>query len=106
MSTWVENLHEAASFGYPDNEAGAIEKLQELNEFYRQNRWPAEFSHTSHRLVQRDARDLAFLPDASVHLVVTSPPYWTLKEYLPNEQQLGAIEDYEAFSFRARQSLV
>jgi DNA modification methylase len=89
MSTWVENLHEAASFGYPDK-----------------NRWPAEFSHTSHRLVQRDARDLAFLPDASVHLVVTSPPYWTLKEYLPNEQQLGAIEDYEAFSFRARQSLV
>ncbi len=97
MSTWVEHLHEAASFGYSDNEAGAIEKLQELNEFYRHTRWPPEFSHTSHRLVQGDARDLAFLPDASVHLVVTSPPYWTLKEYVPNGQQLGAIQDYEAF---------
>ncbi len=28
---------------------------------------------------------------------MTSPPYWTLKEYLPHENQLGAIEDYEAF---------
>jgi site-specific DNA-methyltransferase (adenine-specific) len=97
MSTWVENLHEPASLGYPDNEVGAIEKLQELNEFYRQNRWPAEYSRTSHRLVHGDARDLAFLPDASVHLVVTSPPYWTLKEYAPNKQQLGAIGDYETF---------
>jgi len=97
MSTWVENLPEVGSFGYPDNEAGAIEKLQELNEFYRQNRWPTEFSHTTHRLVHGDARDLAFLPDASVHLIVTSPPYWTLKEYAPNKKQLGAIEDYEAF---------
>jgi DNA modification methylase len=97
MSTWVENLHAPASLEYPDNEAGAIEKLQELNEYYRQNRWPAEFSRTSHRLVQGDARDLAFLPNESVHLVVTSPPYWTLKEYVPNQHQLGAIEDYEAF---------
>ena len=35
---------------------------------------------TVHRLVQGDARDLSFIPDASVHLVVTSPPYWTLNK--------------------------
>jgi DNA modification methylase len=29
--------------------------------------------------------------------VVTSPPYWTLKEYSPHDEQLGAIEDYEKF---------
>jgi hypothetical protein len=34
-----------------------------------------------HRLLQRDAWDLGLLPDQSVHLVVTSPPYWTLKKY-------------------------
>ena len=97
MSTWVENLHSPASFDYADNEAGSIEKLQELNEYYRQNRWPVEFSRTSHKLIRGDARTLSFLPNESVHLVVTSPPYWTLKEYAPNEHQLGAIDDYESF---------
>lgn len=32
-----------------------------------------------------------------MHLVVTSPPYWTLKEYPPNADQLGLIADYEKF---------
>jgi modification methylase len=32
-----------------------------------------------------------------VHLIVTSPPYWTLKKYEKNERQLGEIEDYNAF---------
>jgi len=38
-----------------------------------------------------------WLPDESVHLVLTSPPYWTLKEYPVNNRQLGLIEDYERF---------
>jgi len=37
------------------------------------------------------------VPDESVHLAVTSPPYWTLKEYPVNEGQLGSVEDYEEF---------
>lgn len=52
---------------------------------------------TIHRLVQGDARDLSFIPDESVHLVVTSPPYWTLKRYNDSEGQLGHVEDYEQF---------
>jgi site-specific DNA-methyltransferase (adenine-specific) len=32
-----------------------------------------------------------------VHLVVTSPPYWTLKEYPRAKGQLGRVEDYETF---------
>jgi site-specific DNA-methyltransferase (adenine-specific) len=44
-----------------------------------------------------DARDLKWIADESVHLVVTSPPYWTLKEYEPSERQMGAIDDYEEF---------
>ena len=50
-----------------------------------------------HVLVQGDARDLSFVADETVHLVVTSPPYWTLKKYPDHEQQLGHIEDYEEF---------
>ncbi len=52
---------------------------------------------TVHRIVHGDARDLSFIPDASVHLVVTSPPYWTLKRYKPNADQLGHVSNYEEF---------
>jgi modification methylase len=44
-----------------------------------------------------DARDLSSLDDESVHLVVTSPPYWNLKRYNECAGQLGHIQDYEAF---------
>lgn len=54
-------------------------------------------SRSTHVLHQGDARDLAWIPDESVHLIVTSPPYWTLKEYNVSEAQMGAIEDYEHF---------
>jgi len=52
---------------------------------------------TLHRLVQGDARDLSFIPDESIHLVVTSPPYWTLKRYNDSEGQMGHIKEYEDF---------
>jgi site-specific DNA-methyltransferase (adenine-specific) len=52
---------------------------------------------TVHRLVQGDSRDLSFLDNQSVHLAITSPPYWTLKRYNEAEGQLGHIEDYEQF---------
>ena len=52
---------------------------------------------TTHRLVLGDARDLSFLDDASVHLIVTSPPYWTLKKYEENPNQLGHVAEYEQF---------
>jgi site-specific DNA-methyltransferase (adenine-specific) len=52
---------------------------------------------TFHRLINGDARDLSFLDDESVHLVVTSPPYWNLKQYNESPHQLGHIQDYEAF---------
>ncbi len=40
---------------------------------------------------------MSWLPDASVHLALTSPPYWTLKEYPANKDQLGLVVDYETF---------
>lgn len=52
---------------------------------------------TNHRLINTDARDLSFLADESVHLIVTSPPYWNLKRYNEHPDQLGHIDDYESF---------
>lgn len=52
---------------------------------------------TSHRLFLADAREMTHLEPQSVHLVLTSPPYWTLKEYRDTAAQLGHIEDYDEF---------
>ncbi len=51
---------------------------------------------TRHRLLLGDARHAA-LPAESIHLVLTSPPYWTLKEYRRGAGQLGWISDYDEF---------
>lgn len=52
---------------------------------------------THHVLRCHDARDMDFLPDSSIHLVVTSPPYWTLKRYRDSTGQLGHVAAYEEF---------
>ena len=55
------------------------------------------FDLTKHHLHQGDARELSWIRDNSVHLVVTSPPYWTLKKYGSREGQMGDIKDYDKF---------
>lgn len=52
---------------------------------------------TSHRLVLGDSRQMVEVDDDAVALVITSPPYWTLKEYPDHPDQLGGLDDYERF---------
>ncbi|MBW7997583.1 MAG: site-specific DNA-methyltransferase [Candidatus Glassbacteria bacterium] len=54
-------------------------------------------NHTKHFLINDDARKISYLEDQSVHLILTSPPYWTLKKYRTEIDQLGSIEDYDLF---------
>ena len=56
-----------------------------------------QIRNTSQVLRCGDARELGWITSESVHLVVTSPPYWTLKEYPAHKSQLGLIGDYEKF---------
>jgi len=51
---------------------------------------------TRHELFLGDSREME-LGAESVHLVVTSPPYWTLKEYRDSPGQLGHFADYDMF---------
>jgi DNA modification methylase len=96
-------LHEAALRFFPDAplENGELKtwlpqlakdqrRLQALVEVVKQ-------LPTRHILAQGDARNLAALPDQTIELVVTSPPYWTLKRYNPSAGQLGYVGDYGAF---------
>ncbi len=64
--------------------------LREIDEMTRKQ-------PTTHTLILGDARNLRALSDESIHLVVTSPPYWNLKDYPRREGQLGHIQDYNAF---------
>lgn len=52
---------------------------------------------STHHLVIGDSRDMTVLNNNSVHLILTSPPYWNLKNYPDRDNQLGNINDYEAF---------
>jgi len=53
-------------------------------------------TETSHRLYLADSRDLSFLQDGSVRLVVTSPPYWQIKDY-GTEGQIGFGQSYAEY---------
>jgi len=80
-----------------DNTSAGLARLQSVNGSYRTRAWPAPFDITKHVIRKGDARDLSWIPNGSVELVVTSPPYWTLKKYERRKGQLGEIADYEVF---------
>ncbi len=51
---------------------------------------------TKHTIITGDGRNMADVMDKSVHLVVTSPPYWQLKDY-GTDEQIGFHSDYENY---------
>lgn len=53
-------------------------------------------SQTTHTLITGDSRNLSLIEDNSVHLIVTSPPYWQLKDY-GSENQIGFHDSYEDY---------
>jgi DNA modification methylase len=53
--------------------------------------------NTTHELIHGDARAASAFEENSIHLVVTSPPYWTLKRYNEHEDQMGHVADYDEF---------
>jgi len=51
---------------------------------------------THHKIIIGDSRCMTEVVDESVHLIITSPPYWQLKDY-GNEQQIGFDDSYEDY---------
>jgi len=51
---------------------------------------------TKHRIINGDSRNMDELTDNSVDLVITSPPYWQLKDY-GTENQIGYNDSYEEY---------
>lgn len=96
-SNVIKLFGETIELPLADNTSEAMAIYRAANERFRQVAWPAPYSKTVHKLWRGDARDLSSIPDGSVHLVVTSPPYWTLKKYVGAKGQLGEIREYEEF---------
>jgi len=51
---------------------------------------------TIHKIINGDSRQMGELKDNSVHLIVTSPPYWQLKDY-GDKNQIGFNDSYENY---------
>lgn len=51
---------------------------------------------TQHKIIIGDSRQMTEIPDNSVHLAITSPPYWQLKDY-GTEKQIGFHDSYENY---------
>lgn len=51
---------------------------------------------TYHKIVNGDSRQMAGIADNSVHLAITSPPYWQLKDY-GTDTQIGYHHTYEEY---------
>jgi modification methylase len=98
LSAEVCSLGESLPIPVGDNTPEGLQALLTSNAGYRSLPWTPPFDATTHTLHLGDARDLSWIPNESVDLVVTSPPYWTLKQYKEDCQgQLGDIAGYEEF---------
>jgi len=53
-------------------------------------------NRSHHKIIIGDSRTMVEVPDHSVHLIITSPPYWQLKDY-NNAQQIGFHDTYEEY---------
>lgn len=51
---------------------------------------------TKHKIIIGDSRNMVELEDKSVHLIITSPPYWQLKDYGASNQ-IGFDDSYEDY---------
>ncbi len=51
---------------------------------------------TNHKIIRGDSRKMKEVADNSVHLVVTSPPYWQLKDYGADDQ-IGYNDTYQDY---------
>lgn len=51
---------------------------------------------SNHKIIIGDSRSLSHIKDQEVQLIITSPPYWQLKDY-GSESQIGFHDSYEQY---------
>lgn len=51
---------------------------------------------TKHKIIVGDSCNMAEVKNESIHLIITSPPYWQIKDY-GNKNQIGFNDTYEEY---------
>lgn len=77
-----------------------VDESQRYSEIIRRECKPLHNGRPDHEtltIVRRDSRDLGFLEDDSIALIVTSPPYWNKASYGSGKHNLGSISNYREF---------
>lgn len=87
---------EALEF-FEEHQQRALPKIAADQELYVPLLQSARDVRTKHQVLLNNSVDMSGVDDESVHLVVTSPPYWNIKEYEKSAGQLGLIDEYDKF---------
>lgn len=82
--------------GLPDDQS-VIPRIAKSEKLLMQIENSIQRIPTNHTFIRGDSRDEKHLSPNSIHLVITSPPYWTLKKYRDSDGQLGHVSGYESF---------
>ena len=53
-------------------------------------------NETRHKILIADSKSMQEIENGSIHLIITSPPYWQLKDY-DSSQQIGFNDTYEEY---------
>jgi DNA modification methylase len=102
LNGWAKAVHGAfeeflpAELTHLDDLQTAIPRIAKDEELVAAIARSVRTIPTEHKVLLGDAREMG-LPDDSVQLVLTSPPYWTLKEYRETTGQMGHISSYDEF---------
>jgi len=89
---WIRSLLKG---GMRELEFGCIEVRRNGGFKWDKLIWECKMN-TLHKIIIGDSRQMKEVPDESVHLIITSPPYWQLKDY-GNGKQIGYNDSYENF---------
>lgn len=54
------------------------------------------YINTNHKIIIGDSRSMKEIENESIHLIITSPPYWQLKDY-GSDKQIGFDNSYEEY---------
>ena len=58
---------------------------------------PKNISNNYYKIYPKSSDDLSDIPDESVQMIFTSPPYWKLRNYSGSNDELGAEETPEEY---------
>jgi site-specific DNA-methyltransferase (adenine-specific) len=67
-----------------------------MENFDRKEEYALYMNITTHKIINGDCRNMRGIRDNSIQLIVTSPPYWQIKDYGVNNQ-IGFDDNYETY---------